>query len=75
MTAAGFLIALGGSVLLISAMTLFVGTLTEVFSGPLSQRNGDFDLSYYDEPPEVHDLPVIRQAHTMRPVADVVGGP
>ena len=53
MTVAGFLIALGGSVLLISAVSLFVGTIIELASENTFWRTGDLDLPYDYDPPEV----------------------
>ena len=56
MKAAGFLIALGGTVLLISALSLLCGTLIELASENTFWRTGDLELPNYDDPPEVDRL-------------------
>lgn len=56
MTFAAFLIALGASVLVISALSLLWGTVLEVFGGnPLTGRYGDDPLENPEEA-EVHHM-------------------
>lgn len=57
MTVAGFLIALGALVFVISSVSMFMGTLIELTSvDPLTGRYGDDDPLAEVQATEVHDL-------------------